>query len=102
METILGYDSTNLISLNWVALSGIILGSVFTYYVFALRKWKYKTMTVIAFSAITGYLMYSISALITIYQRGLGPSYILEEFRVCYHRYLFPYGAKPCTFPAFL
>ena len=58
METILGYDSTNLISLNWVALSGIILGSVFTYYVFALRKWKYKTMTVIAFSAITGYLMY--------------------------------------------
>ena len=48
METILGYDSTNLISLNWVALSGIILGSVFTYYVFALRKWKYKTMTVIA------------------------------------------------------
>ena len=58
LETILGYDALNVISLNWVVLSGILAGSVFTYYVFARQKWSYKSMTVIAFSAITGYLMY--------------------------------------------
>lgn len=58
LEAVLGYDSLHVISLNWVVLLGIITGSIFTYYVFACRKWSYKTMTVIAFSAITGYLMY--------------------------------------------
>lgn len=57
MEAVLGYDSLNLISLNWVALFGIITGSIFTYIVFARHKWRYKTMTIIAFSAIAGYLM---------------------------------------------
>ena len=57
MEGVLGYDSLNVISLNWVILFGTVLGSVFTYLTFARRKWCYRTMTVIAFMAITGYLL---------------------------------------------
>lgn len=57
MEAVLGYDSLNVISLNWVVLLGVITGAVFTYLTFARLKWSYKTMTVIAFTAITGYLM---------------------------------------------
>ena len=57
MEGILGYDSLNVISMNWVVLAGVIAGAVFAYCTFALRKWRYKAMTVIAFVAITGYLM---------------------------------------------
>ena len=56
LETILGYDSLNTISLNWVVMAGTICGSLFTYQTFALRKWCYRTMTVIAFSCIVGYL----------------------------------------------
>lgn len=56
MEAILDYDALNTASLNWVVLSGVITGSLFTYQTFALRKWCYRTMTVIAFSAIVGYL----------------------------------------------
>lgn len=57
MEGVLGYDSLNTVSMNWIVLLGIITGAFLTYRTFALRKWSYKTMTVIAFSAITGYLM---------------------------------------------
>lgn len=56
MEGVLGYDSLNVVSLNWAGLLGIVTGALFTYQVFALRKWQYKTMTVIAFLAITAYL----------------------------------------------
>lgn len=52
IESVLGYDSLNTISLNWVVLLGVITGCLFTYQTFARRKWRYKTMTVIAFSAI--------------------------------------------------
>jgi len=58
MEGILGYDALNVISLNWVVLLGIVVGAGFTLFTFSRRKWRYKTMTVIAFSSITGYLMY--------------------------------------------
>lgn len=58
MEAILGYDSLNVISLNWVTLLGTVAGAVFAYLTFARRKWRYKTMTVIAFSSITAYLAY--------------------------------------------
>lgn len=57
MEAVLGYDSLNVISLNGVVLLGVITGAAFAYFTFARRKWCYKTMTVIAFTAITGYLM---------------------------------------------
>lgn len=56
-ESILGYDSLHMISLNWIVLLGVVTGAVFTYQVFAVRKWCYRTMTVIAFSAIVGYLV---------------------------------------------
>ena len=58
MEGILGYDALNVISLNWVVLLGIVVGAAFTFLTFSRRKWRYKTMTVIAFTSITVYLMY--------------------------------------------
>lgn len=56
-EVILGYDALNLISLNWFVLIGFAVGANFTYRVFALRKWTYKTMTLIGFSFLVGYLL---------------------------------------------
>ncbi|MDE5745176.1 MAG: hypothetical protein K2H84_05900, partial [Paramuribaculum sp.] len=55
---ILGFDETNLIDLNWYVFVGIIVGCGFTYYTFALRKWSYKTMTVIGFALAGVYLAY--------------------------------------------
>lgn len=56
--TVLGFDETNLIDLNWYVFSGIIVGCAFTYMTFALRKWRYKTMTAIAFALAIVYLAY--------------------------------------------
>lgn len=53
---ILGFDDTNLIDLNWYVFIGIVAGVLFTYFTFALRKWRYKTMTVIGFSLAAVYL----------------------------------------------
>lgn len=55
---ILGYDETNLIDLNWYVFVGILLGCGFTYLTFALRKWRYKSMTAIAFALAAVYLAY--------------------------------------------
>ena len=55
---ILGFDETNLIDLNWFVFAGIIVGCGFTYFTFALRKWRYKTMTAIAFALAAVYLAY--------------------------------------------
>ena len=55
-SNILGFDDTNVIDLNWYVFAGIIAGCVFTYFTFALRKWRYKTMTAIAFVLASGYL----------------------------------------------
>ncbi|MDE7125803.1 MAG: hypothetical protein K2O12_04920 [Muribaculaceae bacterium] len=55
---ILGFDETNLIDLNWYVFAGIIAGCAFTYFTFALRKWRYKTMTAIAFLLAAVYLAY--------------------------------------------
>ena len=46
------------ISLNWVVFAGVVSGAIFTYITFARLKWKYKTMTVIAFAMITVYLLW--------------------------------------------
>ncbi|MDE6692012.1 MAG: hypothetical protein K2K05_01365 [Muribaculaceae bacterium] len=56
--SILGFDETNLIDLNWYVLGGIIVGCAFTYFTFALRRWTYKTMTAIAFALAIVYLAY--------------------------------------------
>ena len=55
---ILGFDETNLIDLNWYVFAGIVAGCAFTYFTFALRKWRYKTMTAIAFALAIVYLSY--------------------------------------------
>ena len=55
---ILGFDETNLIDLNWYVFIGIVSGCGFTYATFALRKWRYKTMTAIAFALAIVYLAY--------------------------------------------
>lgn len=55
---ILGFDETNLIDLNWYVFAGIIAGCAFTYLTFALRKWRYKTMTAIGFALGAVYLAY--------------------------------------------
>lgn len=55
---ILGFDETNLIDLNWYVFAGIIAGCGLTYFTFALRKWRYKTMTAIGFSLATLYLLW--------------------------------------------
>ncbi len=53
---ILGYDETNLIDLNWYVFVGIVAGCAFTYFTFALRKWRYKTMAAIAFTLAAIYI----------------------------------------------
>lgn len=55
---ILGFDETNLIDLNWYVFAGIIAGCAFTYFTFALRKWRYKTMTATGFALAAAYLAY--------------------------------------------
>lgn len=57
VESILGYDSLNTISLNWIVLLGIITACLFTYITFAKYKWSYKRMAVIGFSTIILSLM---------------------------------------------
>ncbi len=56
--TVLGFDDTNLIDLNLYVLAGIIAGCGFTYLTFALRRWRYKTMTAIGFALAALYLGY--------------------------------------------
>lgn len=53
---ILGFDETNLIDLNLYVLVGVIIGTGFTYLTFALRRWRYKTMTAIGFGLAAIYL----------------------------------------------
>ncbi len=53
---ILGFDDTNIIDLNWFVFAGIIAGCGFTYITFALHRWRYKTMTAIAFAMAVVYL----------------------------------------------
>lgn len=58
MEGVLGYDHLNTLTLNWVAIIGVVLGILFTWQTFARRKWTYQRMLVIAFSCFVFYLAY--------------------------------------------
>ncbi len=58
MEGVLGYDNTNILTLNWVSISGVIIGILFTWLTFARRKWSYQRILVIAFSCFAFYLAY--------------------------------------------
>lgn len=55
---VLGFDSTNAVDLNWYVFAGILADVAFTYFTFALRKWRYKTMTFIGFMFAVFYLAY--------------------------------------------
>lgn len=55
---ILGFDETNIIDLNWYVIAGVVTGCLFTYLTFARRKWRYKTMTAIAFLLVVVYLSF--------------------------------------------
>ncbi|MDE6535769.1 MAG: hypothetical protein K2K82_07165 [Muribaculaceae bacterium] len=54
--SILGFDETNLIDLNWYVFFGILAGCAFTYIFFARRKWGYLPMTIIGFCCLAAYL----------------------------------------------
>jgi len=55
---ILGFDDTNAVDLNLYVLAGVLFGTGLTFLTFARRKWRYKTMTVIAFALGACYLGY--------------------------------------------
>lgn len=57
-SAILGFDETNLIDLNWYVFVGIVAGCTFTYFTFATRRWRYKTMTAVGFAVAAVYLGY--------------------------------------------
>lgn len=57
MGMVLGYDALNIASMKLWAFAGIIVGAFFTWRTFALRKWRYKTMTTIGFSLLVLYLI---------------------------------------------
>lgn len=54
--SILGFDSENIIDLNWYVLAGIVVGCLFTYLTFSRRRWRYKTMTAWGFALVSIYL----------------------------------------------
>ncbi len=55
---ILGFGETDLVDLNLYVSVGILAGCAFTYFTFALHKWRYRTMTAIAFALAAVYLAY--------------------------------------------
>lgn len=58
MEGVLGYDHLNTLTLNWISIFGVVVGILFIWQTFALRKWSYQRMLVIAFSCFVFYLAY--------------------------------------------
>lgn len=56
VTAILGFDDTNLADLNWFVLAGIVAGVAFTYFTFARRRWRYKTLVAVAFALAIAYL----------------------------------------------
>ena len=57
MGVILHYDTLNIASMKLWALAGIAIGAFFSWRTFAIRKWRYKTMTTIGFSFLVLYLI---------------------------------------------
>ncbi len=102
MGAILGYDELHIISYNRIILLGSVLGAVFSYFTFARRKWKYKTMTVLAFLSILGYLMWFY--LYIDYNLPKESMYLPLFFTglwLCTDRHCLSYLPFPGTFPSF-
>ncbi|WP_321436498.1 hypothetical protein [uncultured Bacteroides sp.] len=112
MEHILGYDSLNLISTNWIAILGIATASIFMYRTFALKKWSYKRATVIGFSAIVAYLLifyfmidYNLpkeALILPIFLRNFGYLVISITFITALTRVPFQYFWEALTIQAFV
>ncbi|MEG2071352.1 MAG: hypothetical protein RR034_08275, partial [Bacteroidales bacterium] len=112
IKTILGYDALNVVSLNWMVLAGIVAGSFFAYQTFALRKWPYKSITVIAFSTIVLYLIlfYFIidqhlpkeSLMLPLFLRGFGYVIIAICFITALVRVPFQYFFQAVSIQAFV
>lgn len=58
MEQVLGFDTLNILTMNWIAIAGVVAGVLFTWQTFARRKWTYQRMLVIAFALFALYLAY--------------------------------------------
>ncbi len=111
-EAILGYDALHVSSLNWILLLGTIAGSLFSYYTFAKRKWRYKTMTFIGFMAIIAYLMlfyftldYNLpksSLYLPLFLRGFGYVVIAICFLTILSRVPFQYFFQSLSIQAFV
>ncbi len=111
-ESILGYDAVHVSSLNWLILLGTIVGSIFSYYTFAKRKWRYKTMTFIGFIAIITYLMlfyftldYNLSKsslYLPLFLRGFGYVAIAICFLTILSRVPFQYFFQSLSIQAFI
>lgn len=54
-DGILGYDPLNSVSLNWIALIGVILGSAFTWFALVKLRLPYKAIVFIGFALVVGY-----------------------------------------------
>jgi hypothetical protein len=57
MSAVLKFDSLNQISLNWISLAGYLCGGGFAYMTLALRNWRFKSLTLIAFLLVMSYLL---------------------------------------------
>jgi MFS transporter, DHA2 family, multidrug resistance protein len=57
LEAVLHYDARHLVSLNWVGFGAVVVGALFSYYFFALKKHSYKSMFLVGFASIILYLM---------------------------------------------
>lgn len=55
LNSVLKYDSLNVISLNWPILYGVVIGSLLAFYTFVKWGWGYKRYFTFAFSLITFY-----------------------------------------------
>lgn len=56
--SVLGFDEENIIDLNWYVVAGIVTGAAITYFTFAQRAWRFKTMLALAFGFTAVYLGY--------------------------------------------
>ena len=109
---ILGYDAMHIVSLNWYVLLGMFIGALFMYVTFALRKWKYKTMTLIGFTLLVSYLaiMYFIidynlpksMLFLPLLLRGIGYITITITFITALSVVPFQYFAQTLTIQAFI
>jgi MFS transporter, DHA2 family, multidrug resistance protein len=111
-EQILGYDILNLNILSWAVVLGTIAGVGVMFYFFAIRKAKYKTMTIVGFAFIVAYLLvmyfiidYNLNQnllMIPLFLRGIGYVIIAITFITALTSVQFEYFFQSLTIQAFI